>query len=331
MSIALMIAAAYLPPDAVTATEKLALMKLADSADDDTRLSVPTQRRLVAWVGVSEKRVSTVITSLVAKGLVERVVIAREGRAAVYKVFPQGVPVTPQREELDDRLKGLRLRPTNPRLARTPKKPRRKPGGPARTYLDVQERQLEATQQERAGVPEGPPDGAEGAAASSDGAGFRQGNPDTEGAQSAPRVSLRKPSGFPDRNHQGFPTETPSFPSSRTSPPSSTTPPTPTADAAGEPAPAQPSPQGGGRGCPKHPEKPGRNCRGCGTTARAARDRERKAAEDAARASDSEFWEQWHAEADARRRRADDEAASVRELRRAVREANRVGRSQLKR
>ncbi|WP_206964650.1 helix-turn-helix domain-containing protein, partial [Streptomyces beijiangensis] len=78
-----MIAAAYLPPEVVTASEKLTLMKLADSADDDTRLAVPTQRRLVAWVGVSEKRVSTIITGLVAKGLVERVATAREGRAGV--------------------------------------------------------------------------------------------------------------------------------------------------------------------------------------------------------------------------------------------------------
>ncbi|MFJ7422711.1 helix-turn-helix domain-containing protein [Streptomyces uncialis] len=316
MSIALMIVAAYLPPEVVTVTEKLALMKLADSADDDTRLSVPTQRRLVAWVGVGEKRVSTVITSLVAKGLVERVATAREGRSAVYRVFPEAVPVTPQREELDERLRGMRARPTNPRLARHPKAPRRKPSGPARTYLDVQQRKV---MEGHDALDAGEPPGGEGDAAGTSGnpPGFRGGNP---GAESGPdeRVSPGKPPGFRGGNRQGFAGETPSFPSSPASVSSSTTPPPPTASAAGELSPRRPDQVESAGGCPKHQGGPGANCRACGTTARAARERARRVQEDRERDATSRWWASWHEERRDREQRAGEVGQEARRATRAA-------------
>ncbi|GAA1353479.1 hypothetical protein GCM10009612_14080 [Streptomyces beijiangensis] len=321
MSIVLMIAAAYLPPEVVTASEKLTLMKLADSADDDTRLAVPTQRRLVAWVGVSEKRVSTIITGLVAKGLVERVATAREGRAGVYRVFPDGVPVTPAREELDERLLALRGRPTNPRLARTPEQPRKRPSPPARTYEDVQRRALEA-----GGVNSADSGAGSGRAVASENTrGFREGNPQECEGKGA-RVSPGKPSGFREGNRQGFAGETPSFPSPRTSSPASTTPPTPTADAAGEPAAAQTESPDAAPGCPKHPGLPGANCRGCGTTVRAVRQRQKAAAAE-------RLWETEAARNAARRRereeitrRRDAQPESYDAALQAAREAFRQGR-----
>ncbi|GAA3371158.1 hypothetical protein GCM10020367_20690 [Streptomyces sannanensis] len=327
MSIRLMIAAAYLPPEVVNPTEKLALMKLADSADEDTRLSTPTQRRLVAWVGVGEKRVSTVLTHLVAKGLIERVNAARDGRAATYRIFPDGVPITPEREQLDERLQELRRRPTNPKLARKPDKPRRKPAAPARTYVDIQKRQLEEAARNPdhgAGESQAP---ASEAATSADERGFREGNPEESDSTEEARVSPGEPSGFPGGNPQGFAGETPSFPSFRSSPPSSS-PPTPTADAAGEPAPAETNQQAPASGCPKHRTRPGANCRSCGTTPRAARERQRRANEAAARETNGQWWENWHEESEMRKLRAEVRADELDVAKWAAREALRRGREQ---
>ncbi|MFI6469813.1 hypothetical protein ACIBL5_06045 [Streptomyces sp. NPDC050516] len=59
-------------------------------------------------------------------------------------------------------------------------------------------------------------------------------------------------------------------------------PPTPTAGAAGEPAPADDGHPGGvaaaaGPGCAAHPYEPGRSCRGCGTTPRQIRAEQQRA------------------------------------------------------
>lgn len=327
-----MVAAAYLPPDVVNATEKLALMKLCDSADEDSRLAVPTQRRLVAWVGLSEKRTSTVITRLVAKGLVERVSLAREGRAAVYKVFPDGVPITPDREALDERLVELRARPTNPKLARKTKCPRRRPEPPARTYEDMAQRP-EFEGRDKAGdvwIEEL----ARRAQKEAQERGFRDGNPQEEGEESEARVSPGKPSGFREGNREGFANETPSFPSSRTSLPAST-PPTPKLRVVGGTAGSvaatseQPPQKAGETGCPKHRTAPGATCRSCGTTVRAERERGRKAAEEAARAANRGWWARWRAD-EALRQEEGEGSESASEARRAVREALSQGRDLLK-
>ncbi|MFC1415412.1 helix-turn-helix domain-containing protein [Streptacidiphilus cavernicola] len=251
MSIHLLIVASYLPEELVNARQKLVLQKIADSADDDTRLAVPTQRRLVAWAGVGPKRVSTLITELVGKGLVERVSEARDGHAAVYRVFPLGIPPIPDREALDERLTERLARPKNQALARVPEQPRRRPAAPARTASDVAGR--------TPAVPV-PPEPEEPQ--------VDQGS-QTGTLEEEPRVPRREPAGFPEGNPQGSEMETPSFPGFLASPPSSS-PPTPTADAAGEPGPAV---EGIADGCGKHRGRPAANCRGCGTSARARRAR----------------------------------------------------------
>ncbi|MER5546515.1 hypothetical protein ACWDBP_34880 [Streptomyces sp. NPDC001233] len=92
MSIQLMWAAAHLPASIVNPQQKLALMKICDSADDETRTAEPAVAGVAAWVGVPDGRVLTIFAELVAKGLVERVETGRAGRAAGYRVFPHGVP-----------------------------------------------------------------------------------------------------------------------------------------------------------------------------------------------------------------------------------------------
>ncbi len=302
-----MVAAAYLPAELVkNPAEKLALMKLADSADDDTRLSTPTMRRMVAWVGVGEKRCSTLITNLVAKGLVERVGEAREGRAQVYRVFPGGIPLPPDRDELDDRLRALRQRPKNPRLARPADRPRRRPDAPARTSGDVERRNQRPTE-----APAAPAEGSPGAT-----------------QEQEVRVSPGEPAGFPQGNRQGFPGETPSFPVFLTSPPY-LDPPTPAAGAAREPDAAGQRESSPVPGCARHQGAPAANCRGCGTNPRSQRAAEQRERVDQAHRSGQEWWQEWYADQAQRRERADERGDVIsqrqREARAALSRARRPG------
>jgi hypothetical protein len=236
-----MVVTAYLPDEVVNRTQKLVLMKIADSADDQTRLARPGLERMMAWAGVGEKRVITVVTELVGLGFVQRVQIGRVGRRAEYKVFPHGVPPVPSTEELIARRQSARQAPKNPKLARQTR--RRKPSAAARTQDDVAAARSDAH-------------------ASSE-AGLRQGNPD----QAESRVAAREPSRFPQGNRVGSPTGTPSLPSSSSLLPS---PLPPTGDAAGRQEGAAQegtSPSG----CSQHATPVG-NCRGCGTNARARRE-----------------------------------------------------------
>ncbi|MFI5799084.1 hypothetical protein [Streptomyces sp. NPDC051677] len=243
MSIHLMVVAAYLPEDVVTQSQKLALMKICDSADDETRLSKPGLRRLRAWVGVTEKRCMTIVTELVAKGLIERVETGKAGRRAVYRVFPLGIPPIPSNDDLDARFKAADEAPKNPRKARTGVA-RSVPSKPAMTHEDIDARALAAGE----GVKE---------------TGFHGWNPD----EGEGRVPPMEPSGFHGGNPEGSTGGTPSFPSSSSVLPF---PPPPDAGNADEPT-----------GCTKHPV-PASNCRACGTNpraVRAARERERADAE----------------------------------------------------
>lgn len=219
-----MIAAAYLPPDVLSQSQKLALMKIADSADDETRLARPGLTRLAAWVGVTDKRAITIVTELIAKGLVERVETGKAGRSAVYRVFPLGVPPTPTTPELKERLEARKAAPKNANKARSGVT-RSAPAKPAMTYQDVEDR--EAARREKAESPQveagfhvGNPDGE---------AGFHGGNPDGQDI----RVPPVEPGEFHGGNPLGSSGGTPSFPGSSSVLPF---PPTPTADAAGEPA-----------------------------------------------------------------------------------------------
>ncbi|MFD7769876.1 hypothetical protein [Streptomyces sp. NPDC059787] len=292
MSIHLMVVAAYLPEDVVTQGQKLALMKICDSADDETRLSKPGLRRLRAWVGVTEKRCMTIVTELVAKGLVERVETGKAGRRAVYKVFPLGVPPIPSNDDLEARFAVADAAPKNTRKARKGVA-RSAPSKPAMTHEDIDARALAAGE----GVRE---------------AGFHEWNPD-EGEGRVPPV---EPAGSHEWNPLGSTGGTPSFPSSSSSLPS---PPTPTADAAGEPA----------GGCPKHPA-PAANCRACGTNPRAARAaRERDKAE-AERQAQEQWLRGYQKDLAMARRTAQERTEEVEAARQAARQAAREGREKIR-
>ncbi|KPI32328.1 hypothetical protein OV320_2504 [Actinobacteria bacterium OV320] len=309
-----MIAAAYLPPDVLSQSQKLALMKIADSADDETRLARPGLTRLAAWVGVTDKRAITIVTELIAKGLVERVETGKAGRSAVYRVFPLGVPPTPSTPDLKAAAEARKAAPKNPRKARSGVV-RSAPAKPAMTYQDVEAREAERQQkaekpQVEAGFHQGNPEGE---------AGFHGGNPQAEEA----RVPPVEPGEFHGGNPLGSSGGTPSFPGSSSVLPF---PPTPTADAVGEPAPAPadtptPDREVPQKGCARHQGRPAASCRGCGTNPRAGREREREEAKAAQHQEHGRFWDEWHEEATSRRQQVEERPESVEAARRAVREA----------
>ncbi|MGW0822495.1 hypothetical protein [Streptomyces sp. NPDC002845] len=248
----------------------------------------PGLERMMAWSGVNEKRVTTVVTELVELGLVQRIIVGRAGRRAEYRVFPLGVPAIPTTDMLAERRREARERPKNERLAR-PGVQRAKPATAARTHEDVAARQSSRAQ---AGSDVQP--------------GLPEGNPGGE----SERVPPGEPSGFPDGNRGGSPGETPSLPASSSHRPY---PPTPTAGAAGEPATADADPAISG-GCPKH-STPAGNCRGCGTNARAARERERREEDEREREAQRAWLEDWKAGMEQRRRVAEANAQAVAEAR----------------
>ncbi|MCX5328110.1 helix-turn-helix domain-containing protein [Streptomyces sp. NBC_00140] len=317
MSIQLMIAAAYLPPDVLSQSQKLALMKIADSADDETRLARPGLTRLAAWVGVTDKRAITIVTELIAKGLVERVEVGKAGRAAVYRVFPLGVPPTPTTPELKERLAARKAAPKNARKARSGVT-RSAPARPAMTYQDVEDRQ--AARREKVESPQ--VDAGFHAGNPGEEAGFHGGNPDGQDS----RVPPVEPGEFHGGNPLGSSDGTPSFPGSSSVLPF---PPTPTADAAGELASAPPdgsAPERGEppRGCTKHRGRPAASCRGCGTNPRAGRRREQEEAKDEEHREHGRFWDEWHEGAARRRRQVEEHSEATEEARRVAREAVRA-------
>ncbi|WP_217572574.1 hypothetical protein [Streptomyces sp. GbtcB7] len=287
MSIHLMVVAAYLPEDVVTQSQKLAMMKICDSADDETRLSKPGLRRLRAWVGVGDKRCMTIVTELVAKGLIERVETGKAGRRAVYRVFPLGVPPIPSNDDLEARFKEADAAPKNPRLARSGVA-RAAPSKPARTHEDLDARALAAGE----GVER---------------AGFPRGNPEESDA----RVPPGEPSGFPEGNPLGSPGGTPSFPSSSSFLPS---PPTPAAGAAGEPD-----------GCGRHPVRAA-SCRACGTNPRAARAASERDSAEAERQAQQDWLRGYQADLDRARRVAQERPEDVEAARLLARQMARQGR-----
>ncbi|OKJ55954.1 helix-turn-helix domain-containing protein [Streptomyces sp. CB02115] len=295
MSIQLMVVAAYLPKEVINQTQKAVLMKIADSADDQTRLARPGLERMMAWAGVGEKQVITVVTQLVGLGLVQRVTIGRVGLRAEYRVFPYGVPPIPSTEELIERRLAAQRAPKNPKLAR--KAPRRKPSSAARTQEDVAAREE-----------------ARAAAEAAAEAGLPQGNPDSPPG----RVAAGEPSGFPQGDRAGFPAETPSLPPSSSSLPK---PPTPTADAAGEPG-AEPGTQQRA-GCAKHAE-PVSNCRGCGTNPRAGREEARREAVDREHRGQQDWLREFFAEQERRVEQTDPQALEM--ARQRTRELASMGR-----
>ncbi|MEW1658806.1 helix-turn-helix domain-containing protein [Streptomyces sp. NPDC093707] len=325
MSIQLMIAAAYLPPDVLSQSQKLALMKIADSADDETRLARPGLTRLAAWVGVTDKRAITIVTELIAKGLVERVETGMAGRSAVYRIFPLGVPPTPTTPELKAAAEARKTAPKNPRMARSGVE-RSAPAKPAMTYHDVEAR--EAARQQKAEKPQ--VEAGFHAGNPEEEAGFHAGNPEEEAGFHAGNPDMqegRVPPVEPDEFHTGNPLgssgETPSFPGSSFVLPF---PPTPTADAVGEPVPAPtdaptPDREEPQTGCSRHRGRPAASCRGCGTNPRAGRQREQEEAKAEEHRAHGRFWDEWHEGAASRRQQAEERPDSLEGARKAARDA----------
>lgn len=291
-----MVVAAYLPKEVINKTQKLVLMKIADSADDQTRLGRPGLERMMAWAGVGEKQVITVVTELVGLGLVERIEVGRVGRRAEYRVFPHGVPPIPSTEELIEWRRAALRAPTNPRLAR--KVTRRKPSVAARTQDDVA-----AREEARDAVGRPPQEG------------LPRGNP--EGGPE--RVAAGEPGRFPQGNREGSPGATPSLPS-----PSSFLPfpPTPVEGTEEEPdADAEEQPP---TNCPKHPVAVG-NCRGCRTNPRAGREQARREAATREHASQQQWLREFFAEQQRRVAETDPQALEL--ARQRARELARIGRT----
>lgn len=104
MSTHLLIAAAYL--EDLPQGTKLALMAVADSADEHTLLSAPGLPKVRAWSGLSKSQALAVIATLAKPadqgglGLIQRVEAGRLGRRASFLVFPNGVPSIPHPTEV---------------------------------------------------------------------------------------------------------------------------------------------------------------------------------------------------------------------------------------
>lgn len=81
---------------------KAVLAAMADSADDSDRrrLTAPGLAKLRAWSGLSKTRTLGVVAELVSTGWLERVEAGRQGRRAVFRVFPNGVPPIPSPDEV---------------------------------------------------------------------------------------------------------------------------------------------------------------------------------------------------------------------------------------
>ncbi|MFJ8430401.1 hypothetical protein ACIQ9P_03755 [Kitasatospora sp. NPDC094019] len=287
MSIHLLLIAGYLPRSVVTPSQKLALMKICDSADEETRLSRPGLHRLVAWTGVGEKRTITLVTELVEKGLVERVKVGMPGQTAVYRAFPLGVPDLPVAAELHERRQEAATAPRNPNLARTGVS-RAKPAAPARTYLDVMERERQAAERR----------------------GFPQGNPPEEPGQVPPGEPAEFPRGNPGGSERG----TPFIPSTTSVTP---TPLPPTADAAGDGAPARP--------CARH-KRIAKNCRACGTSSSAQRAAGERQQAERARQAERAWMDGFRQDVEAQRQSVESNPAGVASARKAAYDAVRAAR-----
>nr|BEK65677.1 hypothetical protein KPHV_29040 [Kitasatospora purpeofusca] len=292
MSIHLLLIAGYLPRSVVTPPQKLALMKICDSADEETRLSRPGLHRLMAWTGVGEKRTITLVTELVEKGLVERVKIGQPGQTAVYRAFPLGVPELPPAAELHERRQEAATAPRNPNLARTGVS-RARPSAPARTYLDVMERERQAT--ERRGFPEG--------------------NPPAEPQRVPPGEPVQFPRGNPGGSERGTP-----FIPSTTSPLPAPLPPTDGTPKGGAP--------GGGEGarpCSRH-KRIAKNCRACGSDRKGKRAAEEQRRVEAERLAEKARMDGFRQEAEAARQYVESNPARVASARQAAYDAVRAAR-----
>jgi hypothetical protein len=85
MSIKYLLAAAELP--GLGGSKKLALMAIADDADDTTALSLPGIKKVMKWSTVTQRRALQLIADLADEGYVESVERGFPGKRAVYRVI----------------------------------------------------------------------------------------------------------------------------------------------------------------------------------------------------------------------------------------------------
>lgn len=99
-----MIAAAYL--EHLDQGPKLLLMALADSCDEQTRLTAPGLPKLRAWSGLGRSQTLSLVGELchpipdIRPRYLERVARGRVGQRATFRVFPEGVPAIPHPDEI---------------------------------------------------------------------------------------------------------------------------------------------------------------------------------------------------------------------------------------
>ena len=86
MSGPLTVAAGYL--DHLPLSHKLALMKIADSAEHESRVGYPGLDAIRLWSGAKRSRALEILRELQEMGLVMQVEAGRRGTRASYKVFP---------------------------------------------------------------------------------------------------------------------------------------------------------------------------------------------------------------------------------------------------
>lgn len=98
MSIHAMIAAAYL--EDLDPSERLVLMAVADSCDEQTRIAAPGLPKLRAWSGVSKSQVLRLIVKLEGRRYLHQTRQGNRGRRAEWQVFPDGVPPIPHPDEV---------------------------------------------------------------------------------------------------------------------------------------------------------------------------------------------------------------------------------------
>lgn len=101
-----MIAAAYL--EDLNPAQRLILMAIADSSDEQTREAAPGLPKLRAWSGLGRSQTLATVAFLSSptetRGpYLEHLAHGRIHRRAVYRVFPDGVPAIPHPDEVKAR------------------------------------------------------------------------------------------------------------------------------------------------------------------------------------------------------------------------------------
>lgn len=241
--------AGTLTDERLAPSHKLALLAFADSADDRTHIAFPGYEGVQQWAGCSRGRAAELIRDLVGYGYLLQHKKAHRGQRAEYVVFPGGccdLHRAPAEEPPVD----------VDQLARA-----------AGVSVDQARALLEAMS---TGTP------AQDALAA---------DPQANGSDASDTPPVNE-SGTSDPFQADIPTNTPDPVDNPRMGPERVQRSRSNANAFTPPTTTPLTPASGGAGCARHPDGPGPNCRGCGTTNRqlaAALKRDRVAADAAAR------------------------------------------------